>query len=241
MNLEPKYKHHAQVNSTNDAAFEMLKENDCIVVTADFQNNGRGRNKKKWLGNKNENLFYTFGINHQIIEIPVYMFQIIGGLAAFYSLNSIKKNSANFRLKYPNDVYANGKKIAGIISESNVNQGNCSSIIGIGINNKQVEFSDEIAENAISLILLGIEINTSDLVELLTDNIIKMLGMNYNEIFELWKVELNLNNKEIKIISEDKNENYYLKNFLEDGRLILISENGDERIINNGDSIRYKL
>ena len=88
------------ISSTNDTAFKLLDENYCVAVTAEFQKKGRGRNNKNWLGAKGENLYYTFGIKHSIEEIPLYMFQIIGGLVAFRCLEQLTVKQI-FRLKYP--------------------------------------------------------------------------------------------------------------------------------------------
>ena len=272
---QPKYFFYNSVNSTIDTAFELLKENNsveknnCVVVTAEFQTKGRGRNNKTWHGNKGQNLYYTFGVNHSVNKIPLYLFQMIGGLAVFNVLNEISKlnntdkkfifGSLNkklhlnknakkpiFRLKYPNDIYGfdNGlfKKVSGIISETNfINSENCSSIIGIGINVNQVDFPNEISQNSTSLKLLNVEISFDALVEKLTTEITKMLEKATDEVFDNWKSLINLDNKKIFLVSNSDTVDYYLKNFLEDGRLLVISEFGAEKIIDNGDSIKYDL
>jgi len=50
-----------------------------------------------------------------------------------------------------------------------------------------------------------------------------------------------LDNKKIFLVSNSDTVDYYLKNFLEDGRLLVISDFGAEKIIDNGDSIKYDL
>ena len=253
---QPKYFAYNSVNSTNDTAFELLAKNDCVVVTAEFQTKGRGRNNKTWYGSKGQNLYYTFGINHSIDEIPLHLFQMLGGMAVFNVLNEISSKSI-FRLKYPNDVYGIDsaglpKKVSGVISETNFTSAiNCSSIIGIGINVNQTEFPKEIFENCTSIKLLNIEIQLAQLAEKLTSEILQMLDKSSVEIFNNWKSLINLDNKKINVVSNSAIKNsdtvssdtvtYYLKIFLEDGRLVVISDAGVERIIDNGDSIRYDL
>ena len=255
--FQSKFYFYDTVNSTNDVAFELLKneqlnENNCVVVTAKFQTKGRGRNNKVWFGNKNENLFYTFGINHSAEKIPLHLFQMIGGIAVFTVLNEIfqsktKSENSIFRLKYPNDIYGIDssnifKKVSGLISETIfINSNNCSSIIGIGINVNQIEFSDEIAQNCTSLKLLNIEISFDELVEKLTSEIINLLEKSTFEIRTVWKSLINLDKKKIALANNSDTVDYYLKDFLEDGRLFIASDSGTEKIIDNGDSIKYDL
>jgi BirA family biotin operon repressor/biotin-[acetyl-CoA-carboxylase] ligase len=245
---QPEYFFYNTVNSTIDTAFELLKENNCVVVTAEFQTKGRGRNNKTWHGNKGQNLYYTFGVNHSANKIPLYLFQMLGGMAVSNVLNEINiAKKTTFRLKYPNDIYgidSDGlfKKVSGVISETNfINSDNCSSIIGIGINVNQVDFPKEISQNSTSLKLLNIEIQFDALVEKLTSEIMKMLDKPTVEVFDDWKSLINLNNKKIFLASNSDTVSYQLKNFLEDGRLLVVSDYGTEKIIDNGDSIKYDL
>ena len=55
-------------------------------------------------------------------------------------------------IKYPNDIYCNGKKLGGILTETKVQDGLVRCVvIGIGINTNQTEFADEIKEVATSV------------------------------------------------------------------------------------------
>jgi BirA family biotin operon repressor/biotin-[acetyl-CoA-carboxylase] ligase len=267
--------HFEKLNSTNDKALELLKnpeyQNNFIVVTADEQTNGRGRNKKVWLGNKNENLYFSFAFRHKLSKIPIYSLQIIAGLAVHKTLREIfdkfSSNNSDFKIKYPNDIYAKSKnskadniefkKISGLISETNLlDNENCHSVLGIGINNKQTIFPLEIRENVTSLANLGINISMNELSQILSENIVKYFLKPHQETISEWQKKLELSDKKFKIVTNSLNlsnkncnfsENNYsdeifsFKNFLEDGRIVLISASGIERIIDNGDSVRYNL
>ncbi|MPN05230.1 Bifunctional ligase/repressor BirA [bioreactor metagenome] len=255
MKIEPFFSHYEILDSTNDVALELLNKHQCVAVTAEFQRKGRGRNKKTWLGDAGKNLYYTFGINHNVENLPLYMLQIVGGLAVYNVLKRIS-TEIDFFLKYPNDIYGTNnifsivpKKLSGIISETNfIDKENCSSIIGIGINITQTFFPDEISNNVTSLALLGVESSIIDLRNKLTEEIIELISKQHISVFDEWKHILNLENKTIQIISDnfiDDNSGatsyYKLKKYLADGRLLLVSDSSVERIIDNGDSIRYDL
>jgi biotin-[acetyl-CoA-carboxylase] ligase BirA-like protein len=239
------------VASTIDVAFEhMLKVSDtdtAVVVTATVQNQGRGRNNKLWFCGT-DNLCYTFGIKHAVDKLPVFLLQVIGGLAVYRVLSALLVED-NLRLKYPNDIYAkrsndNLKKISGIKTEHVFIQNDvCTSIIGIGINNKQTDFPDGL--EAVSLMNMGIDIENDYLKEQLTNTILELIEMDREQVFDLWKAKLKLENKTIRVIDNineiELDGNYKLEKILDDCRLLLVGEDGTERIIDNGDSIRYNL
>ena len=58
----------------------------------------------------------------------------------------------NLNIKFPNDIYCNGKKIGGILTKTKVLNGLVKCVvIGIGINTNQIEFDDEIKDIATSV------------------------------------------------------------------------------------------
>ena len=115
-----------------------------IVFMAGLQTAGRGRIPGRiWEASKDKNLLFTLilsGAETGGNPLPV----VIGlGIAHYLERNHKLKPT----IKWPNDVYVNGKKIAGIIIESRNNFFN----IGIGLNINQIEFPDSLIHSATSL------------------------------------------------------------------------------------------
>jgi biotin-[acetyl-CoA-carboxylase] ligase BirA-like protein len=248
-----KYFNYYAIVSTNEVALEKLvavnDTNTAIVVKSKIQKHGRGRNNKVWLSD-NGNLYYTFGFKHSLEKLPIYMPQVIGGLAVYMLLSEIIGEKF-IRLKYPNDIYVltkdavtykKKKKIAGVISEHIFLQTDiCSSVIGIGINNEQKEFPEEL--NATSLLNMGKTIDNDYLKERITEIIVSLIKADKDNVLKLWKKKLKLENKKIKIIDnttqQEVEDEFMLDNILGDCRLSVINTKGNIRIIDNGDSIRY--
>ena len=247
--MKVQYFKFKSVNSTNDIAAEKINGineiNSPIVVTSQIQTKGRGRNNKIWFDGSN-NLYYSFAIKHNINTIPIHFMQVIGGIAAYNTISTIIDKNI-IRLKYPNDIYIFNdcyKKIAGIISEHFFSYNDiCSSIIGIGINNKQSVFPDNL--NAISLYNLGKNIENDYLTERLTNNISALINTDIAAILDNWKNKLNLHNKNIKVIDNKTKKilaaNFRLDTILDDCRLLVADTDNNKRIIDNGDSIIYDL
>lgn len=239
--------HYDTVTSTNDFAKELLQKAECVVVTANYQTKGRGRNKNFWIGNYGENVYFSFAIKHNTlkrVEEIAYL-QWLAGLAVLFTLRE-QCNSVRFKLKYPNDIYARHndgtyRKIAGVLIEHQFLGEFCvSSVIGIGINVNQTNFEGELKNRATSLKLLGFECTPEEVIRRLITKIESLFQLLPNEIFEIWKKEINIIGKEVEII------NLGIKSIVEDfdefGRLISkLPDTGKIIIISDGDTIRYDL
>lgn len=239
--------HFDTVTSTNDFAKELVQNTDCVVVTADFQTKGRGRNQNTWLGEFGQNVYISIGIKHnQIKKVEeVAYFQWLGALSVLNTLQNLCC-SVQFRLKYPNDVYAklgNGdyKKISGILVEHQFLGEFCiSTVLGIGINVKQTLFPSEIKNNATSLKLLGCEHEVEQVIDKLIESIEANLSLLPFEIYEQWIKELNILGKEITLINTG--QRCIVKNFDEIGQIAAKEITSNQIIIiGNGDTIRYDL
>ncbi|MGQ9819747.1 MAG: biotin--[acetyl-CoA-carboxylase] ligase [Candidatus Kapaibacteriales bacterium] len=245
--IQPKRFHFDILTSTNDYAKALLEKEDFVVVTANYQTHGKGRNNNKWEGEYGKNLYYSFGVkfNKFIYPEESYYLQGLGSLAVLETLKELFPKQ-RFCLKYPNDVHAlsfegDFRKISGILVEHLFIGELCqSTIIGIGINIKQKQFPDFENNKAISLALLGESIEIETIVNVLTNRIIALFDLLPNEIVKIWQNELNLLNKKVELIGDDGI--FFVKGFDPFGRLIVWNnETKVELIVENINSIRYEL
>ena len=127
----PKYRrlHYQEVTSTNDVCFEKSKESEIpIVVTADKQTKGRGRNQKDWKS-PHGNISYSFGYKSEKI---ISATSIKTGLIATDALKKVF--NIDVGLKWPNDLIYRSKKVGGILVETQNLGKDFITVIGIGIN-----------------------------------------------------------------------------------------------------------
>lgn len=127
--------HYDALDSTSDLALTFAREgaNEGTVVTSDFQMKGRGRFDRKWSSPRNKGLLFSLILRPQMKPLQV---PILTHLAA-QSISEML--SARFhlpaKLKKPNDVLINGKKICGILTESSTLRQKLEYVVvGVGLN-----------------------------------------------------------------------------------------------------------
>ena len=146
-------KYYEMIDSTQNEAKRITKndyiENGTYIVT-DKQTNGKGTNDRKWYDSTGENICGTFVLkpNCNIKKIEGITILIANCIVtAIYNLYNI-----DLKIKYPNDIMCNGKKMCGILTESVTNAEIVQYIyVGIGINVNQTNFNSEIENIATSL------------------------------------------------------------------------------------------
>jgi BirA family biotin operon repressor/biotin-[acetyl-CoA-carboxylase] ligase len=232
----------AEVSSTNDIAKVLLEHEPAVIVTAENQTKGKGRNGKTWFGKKGESIMVTFGFKTEKGEnnIEISKYQMLGSLAIVKVLREVAPNS-NFKLKYPNDVLAqNGElkgKISGVLCEHEFMGMLCyKTLIGMGINVSQKKFTEIEGNIPVSLKMLNVEIAREVVMEKLEEEMKLLLKLPRKKIQQMWETELDMIGK--NITTKDTEGIWTVEEFLPDGR-IKAFKNQESRIIDNGDSIRY--
>ena len=121
------------VKSTNDIAHMLIKKRNIrpTIILSEKQTKGRGTMGKKWISKKG-NLFLTIFFDMTKKKIDFKKFAVLNA----YLLRNIlvKKFSNKIKIKWPNDLLIEKKKICGILQETVINEGRKFLIVGIGIN-----------------------------------------------------------------------------------------------------------
>lgn len=141
-----------RVSSTNVIARRVVKE--CIenelslpqaIIIAGEQFAGRGRNERSWSSPPGKGIYATALVTRTAEEMP-YVPLAMATIIARYLTESF---GIDARIKWPNDVMAGGKKIAGILIEARIQQDHAFMVVGIGVNVEPVQ--DEARPNATSI------------------------------------------------------------------------------------------
>jgi BirA family biotin operon repressor/biotin-[acetyl-CoA-carboxylase] ligase len=135
------------IGSTNSFLKDLVSNNaveNYTVVTTESQTNGRGQMGATWASESGKNLIFSVFVEFSEwkIEDAVYLNYVVS-LAVFKVLNRLEL--PKLCIKWPNDILSENKKICGILLENSINSEFLkSSVIGIGINVNQENFTDNL-------------------------------------------------------------------------------------------------
>ena len=134
-------------SSTNDvaAAYSRDTNNDGVVIFAEEQTAGRGRGGNNWSGGRRASVLCSIVLTESKLSSELL------SLSSAVAVAEAVGNRA--KIKWPNDIILNGRKVAGILVESSVSEGRTNYIIGIGINCHQKPgcFAAELRSTATSI------------------------------------------------------------------------------------------
>ena len=131
-----------RVTSTNLIARRILDE--CLgnelslpqaIIIAGEQFAGRGRNERTWSSPPGKGIYATTLLTRPASELPLFPLEMANVVATYLR----ETFGIDAQIKWPNDVLAGGRKIAGILIEARVHEGHVHMLIGTGINLEPVE------------------------------------------------------------------------------------------------------
>jgi BirA family biotin operon repressor/biotin-[acetyl-CoA-carboxylase] ligase len=185
------------VGSTNAEALQLARDGECgpLWCVTTLQTAGKGRRNRAWIaprGNLAASILET-------LSVPPAVAATLGfaaGLALEAALRQISVetslrngSSADFRLKWPNDLLANGSKLSGILLEAETINDHLAVVVGMGTN--VVSAPEGTPYPATSLSALGIGVSAEDLFSALSDSWVEYMGIwnsgkGFADIRRLW-------------------------------------------------------
>lgn len=135
-----------EIESTNTYAMGLLRNvnvPDGSIVFTDHQTKGKGQRGHTWNAEISSNITVSIILKPGFLSLKkAFYLSKISALAIYDVLAVlIEKSHFDIKIKWPNDILLNGRKIAGILIENNISQQHLSSVVvGIGININQEYF-----------------------------------------------------------------------------------------------------
>ena len=108
-----KYIEFEEIDSTNTYIHDHYQElDDDTIVRAHYQTHGRGRSNHIWEADKNEQLLFSYYMKQNVDPLKV------SAIMAYAIVTVLRMKQINAFIKWPNDIYINNQKIAGILVET---------------------------------------------------------------------------------------------------------------------------
>jgi len=142
-----------ELESTNELAFQLAVEGAAHgeVVIADRQTRGKGRRGRGWSSPPNLNLYCSIVLRPELPPQRSPEITLVAAVALAQSLNEL---DAPARIKWPNDLQVEGRKVAGILTELSADPDQIHfAILGLGINlnGGRSDFPPELQASATSV------------------------------------------------------------------------------------------
>lgn len=155
------------LDSTNEEARRLARggASHGAVIWAKRQTSGRGRMGREWISDEG-NLFVSLLLQPKIELIDAAQFSFVTALAVVEALKPVVAEVGTLSLKWPNDILLNGRKLGGILLETEPTEDGKGFwlIAGIGINVETCPADAEVMFPATSLKQVGIEIISAKIV-----------------------------------------------------------------------------
>lgn len=196
----------AETDSTNNYLKRNLENlSDLTVVTAEFQTAGRGRMGKSFCSPKGTGAYFSLLLKNNIsVEISKHL-TVMAAVAVLEELKTV--TDRDVKIKWVNDVYIDGKKVCGILTEGAVNPQKDAlnyAVIGIGINLKIPEnaFPKDLADIVTSVFENEYTVSQKEnLINGIVCRIYKMLMSEDVGYIDIYRKYSYLDGKKINIIN----------------------------------------
>lgn len=165
--------HFEVIDSTNKKAKELAEAGGAhgTLVTAECQEAGVGRRGRSWSSEEGAGIYMSLVLRPQIKAEQASMLTLVAAISVAKAVEELLTNQGITeivpKIKWPNDIVLNKKKICGILTEMSLKESGIDYIVvGIGINVLNQSFPEEIRETASSILLeTGKEIDKEQLIE----------------------------------------------------------------------------
>jgi BirA family biotin operon repressor/biotin-[acetyl-CoA-carboxylase] ligase len=232
---QPNVHYFAQVGSTMDIARDLARKNcpHMTVVVADHQRDGRGRLRRQWHSDTG-GLYFTVVLRPEVSVLESPKINFAASLALARTLKQLFALDA--RVKWPNDVLINEKKIVGILSEMEAETDRISFVnIGIGVNVNNDPTPKEPKADSLRNILAR-KLSRKKILAAFLDELEDWLAPSrFEAVIDEWKsVTLTLN-RQVRITTVRETSEGRAVDIDDQGSLIIKTADGSHKTILYGD------
>lgn len=141
-----------EVTSTSDLARAagLAGEAGGRVIFAESQTHGRGQRSNRWVTPKGQDLMLSVLLRPEVATERWPRLTTLAALAVCRAIEAVVPLRP--AIKWPNDIYLSGRKVAGLLAETFVGKGEAFLVLGIGLNVNATSFPPELQGTATSLL-----------------------------------------------------------------------------------------
>ena len=208
-----KFIHFEEISSTQDYAQQLIEKKlltqPCLIYT-DYQTKGRGQLQKQWHGTPQKNIYMTLAIPCNIHYQKQFHLSLMSMLSCLQILQNELLDKENLKIKWPNDIYYQNKKLGGLLIENRIRGKTIYyTLIGIGLNINEDEATCNQFEATSLFCIHKKQYNIFDLISNWVDNFSSLWTMTQDfKLFDQALLSLNKHlykkNQTIILINNDQ-------------------------------------
>ena len=229
------------VDSTNNYAKKMsASHSERCLTLAEEQTAGRGRRKRDFYSPYGTGIYMSlvFPVETSLAKfVPITVAASVAVVRAIQKLTNIKCD-----IKWVNDIYLDGKKICGILTEavSDFESGILTTVVvGIGLNVSTKEYPEELQEIAGSLLVDSVTRN--EFVAAITEELFRLAeNLETPELMEEYRVHSCVIGKEITWLEKDEKKEGFVTGMNAQGHLLVETKDGSVTLTAGEISVRTK-
>lgn len=236
---------HEKIDSTNNRARELAKEGapHGTVVIADSQSAGRGRFARPFWSPLHSGVYLSVILRPNMPAAEAVKITPMTAVAVAEAVDIV--TGIESQIKWVNDVYLNGKKVCGILCESefDITTGRLNYIVvGIGVNITKNEFPEELRDRASSLENeSGRHVSRSAFTaELLNRMEVLYKDLKDGRFMEAYRGRSNVIGREVNVLRGDENYIALVEGINDEGNLLVQKKDGTREVLHSGE-ISIKL
>ncbi len=234
------------ISSTNMEAKRIaLKNPEGTVVISEEQAKGKGRLDRNWVSPPKKGIWMSMILKPETEPTKVAKITLLGAAAVNKALEDMGIYS---KIKWPNDIVINGKKVCGILTEMSCELNMINYVImgiGINVNMDREDFSENLINKATSLkIEQNKEINRKELLAGILNRFEEFYipfkeDNEISEVIEICKKNSALIGKKVRVIKDGETKTGKALDINNEGQLVVIFEDGSiENIFSGEVSVR---
>lgn len=229
----------AETSSTNDVAREQGRKGvrAGFLVAASRQTRGRGRLGRSWESPTDRGLYVSILLRPDLAVAQAGQLTILASVATVDAVEAL--TGLRPQIKWPNDLMMGGKKLAGLLIETEpVGTRLDFAVIGIGINvrHEAADFSPEVRDLATSLYLAtGRHYRRADLLVALLQAFERRLSQPFSEAREAWAASSLTLGQRVTLTTARGRKHGQALGLDESGALLLRNDSGEVEIVTAGD------
>lgn len=217
-----------EVESTNTYLKDKVRATGLVspyCVAASIQTKGKGQREKTWESQPFDNILASFLVSKPGGFGDLAKLNLVAALAVVDCLQSV--GVSNIAVKWPNDVFVSGNKVAGILTENSLSPKEVkNAVVGIGLNVNQTKFESFDATSIATA--TGKKYNVTHLLHSLYDAFYFYLKEDMGKLLLGVNELLFKKNETVTFEQEGRKVEYVVRAFLANGNLAVV-QNGVQK------------